>query len=337
MEAKRFTLPLDWKTDRPRVHGLTIDGEGTLDRDDAIAIDVMPNVDGGYVAQVSIADVGSFLGRRQTPAIESHARRMGETRYLREGNEPMIPVNISENVLSILRSPGELETPVLTASIAIQPDGTVGDLTLARQRLKPFALTYNDAAKWKAEEEARNGENPFIKRYEDLALLLREKRLADGAVEYTNPRPDRPGELIVQEFMLLANRAVAEFMAENNIPGIYRNFQSEYAYYSPAPEGHAALGLPGPYAHFTSPLRRFADFVNHANIVAFMEGRDFPYEGRELQRIANRINGIQERARLRRSSRQSLLGRGALHASRQTTQYSRQARHTKPHSLVRQS
>jgi ribonuclease R len=313
-EAQRFGLPENWKEGRELVRGLTIDGEGTLDRDDAIAIDIAPGEDGSYRVNISIADVGSFLSPHQTPAIEAYARERGETRYLANGNEPMIPRPISEDALSILRSRGEPETPVLTASAIVRPDGTIEALPPSRQRLLPVALTYREIAAMKAGHGTAE-DVKLVQQYEEVAWMLRSHRLNQGAREYVG-NSSRPGQMIVEESMLLANRIMAEFREANGIPGLNRNFRHGHAYYSPRPAGHKALGLKGPYDHFTSPLRRFADYVNHANIVAFLEGRDYPYQGEELEDIARHINGIQEKARLRRRLRQRLLGRGALRGSR---------------------
>lgn len=345
-EAERFELPSNWKDGRPLVAGLTIDGPETRDRDDAIAIRLLPEIDGGYQARISIADVGSFLPG--CPGIEGYARSLGETRYLRGGYKSMIPRTISENALSILNDRDEPETPVLTVAIDILPDGTIGHIHLLRERVQPTALTYDEVA------DLRDGASgpdiqDLMAGYEEVAKMLRKNRKNGGGItagravddirsqeSVDTSRPaSQPGELIVSEFMILANTAIAEFMYVNNIPGLYRNqilrkqlspaeFNQlvssrdalaetgevvDHAYYSTSPQGHASLNLPDAYCHFTSPLRRFADFVNHANLVAYLEGREYPYQGERLEKTARHLNNVQEKLRYRRTLRQQAIAR----------------------------
>ncbi|ACB54407.1 putative exoribonuclease II [Crocosphaera subtropica ATCC 51142] len=121
--------------------------------------------------------------------------------------------------------------------------------------------------------------------------------------------------------MLLANTAVASLAEKHRLPILYRNHTASAiapkskelietlttlglpelvrqklqswlnpATYSPAVIGHFALALPA-YTHFTSPIRRVADYVNHRILKAvFIEGKESPYTLEELQAIANHIN-----------------------------------------------
>ena len=61
------------------------------------------------------------------------------------------------------------------------------------------------------------------------------------------------------------------------------------AIYSPCPLQHVGLAL-DTYSHFTSPLRRFVDLVNHRIIKAIIRGVSSPYHRDELQDIADYIN-----------------------------------------------
>ena len=69
------------------------------------------------------------------------------------------------------------------------------------------------------------------------------------------------------------------------------------AYYGPANQGHFGLSL-GSYAHFTSPIRRYADLVVHRALVgayALGPGGALP-EGGEMERIGEAISGLERRA-----------------------------------------
>ncbi len=69
------------------------------------------------------------------------------------------------------------------------------------------------------------------------------------------------------------------------------------AYYAPANQGHFGLSL-GSYAHFTSPIRRYADLVVHralAGAYALGPGGQLP-DGDEMKRIGEGISRLERRA-----------------------------------------
>jgi ribonuclease R len=69
------------------------------------------------------------------------------------------------------------------------------------------------------------------------------------------------------------------------------------AYYGPLNQGHFGLGL-GSYAHFTSPIRRYADLVVHRALVAAYKlgpGGALP-DGDEMERIGASISMLERRA-----------------------------------------
>ncbi len=150
----------------------------------------------------------------------------------------------------------------------------------------------------------------------------------DGLVRMLKPEESYNSHILIQEFMILTNQIVARFFAENDIPALYRNHTAKSfapkremlindvnsvvnsldygrietmvekfalifnkANYSPVIEGHYALNLPA-YAHFTSPIRRYADLVNLRQLSAFIDGEDLPYSFEQLQEIGGHINAV---------------------------------------------
>ena len=140
----------------------------------------------------------------------------------------------------------------------------------------------------------------------------------DGAVVSTDGKRFH-AQLIIQEFMILANRAVAHWFAQRDTLALYRNHTAREiapereqimqallttgsmelirqklqnwmnkAEYNPTLIGHFALNLTA-YCHFTSPIRRLADLLNHRIIKALIHAQPHPYRKVELEQLCTYI------------------------------------------------
>lgn len=132
------------------------------------------------------------------------------------------------------------------------------------------------------------------------------------------------GQVIVQEFMVAANVVVAKWAVERDVPFLFRNHVAraatpdrgelmrqlnealnlphsnldamrerthlllDRAEYGADVRGHYGLNVPV-YTHFTSPIRRYADLVNHRQVRAFLKREPLPYTRDELAEIAAHI------------------------------------------------
>lgn len=307
--AERFSLPPDWHEGRPNRVGFAIDESYTKDVDDAISLSSTAI---GGVLHVSIADVGTFLA--DEPAIARLAQRRAWTIYANNHvTVPMIPLPISEDKLSLLDG---VERPALTFHIPIDKSGAVGPPTITRDVLRATHIPYKSVEKLLTQD---NEQAIALQGLERAARLLFQSRhensvtpqAQDSSAEDEGnalPRGYGIGRLIVRESMIAANTAAPQFMQAHNIPALYRNrivppellpeitdpqLRSQLlgpfaqAVYSTTPDRQVP-GLPI-YMHVTSPLRRFSDFANHANLAAFLEGRAYPYSEDRLEHIAQRL------------------------------------------------
>jgi ribonuclease R len=326
-QAKAVTFA-DRLWQRPQVEGITIDGPTSRDLDDAIWIESTAT---GAIISVHIADVAEFV----TPGtlLDKVAIARTTTRYFGEGgNDPMLPRVLSENRLSLLEWQNR---PTLTVKITLNQDCEIEHIEIFESWLaSKKRFSYEEA-----DDVLKDNDSPFqelLQTCHTWTGLLNRKRQASGAISgIVTPGSgawiDEDGNLVVsskkryhaniviQEFMILANRAVAQWLADADTPALYRNhtakaiapdreamFQAiltmgsvsairkqlghwlNRAEYGPTLIGHFALNLTA-YCHFTSPIRRLADLINHRIVKARLHGEELPYSKTELEQLGQHI------------------------------------------------
>ncbi|MDM8552104.1 RNB domain-containing ribonuclease [Desulfobacterales bacterium HSG2] len=282
---------------------MTIDGQATLDYDDALSFE-----DKGdhYCVGVHIADVAYFI-RRGDP-IDQDAVVRASSIYMPDQKISMLPPCLSEGLCSL--KAGEVR-PAISTMINLSPSAEVIDYEIVPSLIRVRdQLTYNEVNQ-SVEEEA--DEHLLI--LHDIAGKFRRKRLADGAVQITLPeiniwleedgelvvsRTDRetPGRLLVSEIMIMANWLMADFLSKHGLPAIYRSQpgpkerlykDEEGSIYQNwmqrkllsrfvlgrEPERHSGLGLDA-YVTATSPIRKYSDLITQRQIRAVF-GLEEPY------------------------------------------------------------
>ncbi|MDJ0662219.1 MAG: ribonuclease catalytic domain-containing protein [Crocosphaera sp.] len=322
--------------ERESVLGFTIDSETSKDLDDALWIE--PN-QAGVVISVHIADVTALVPIKSQ--LEEQALLRVETRYLASGNKPMFPRELSEDKLSLLE-----DQPRWTVTLRITLDESAN--IKQTQLLSTHLTSIKRFSYESADHTLKDPSQPLFQvlRYCELwaqkLAWKRQNRGAFGQSTIGGVTLDEEGKLvepplyhsqqIIQEFMVLANTAVARLAEEHRLPILYRNHTASAiapeskllietlttlgmpelvrqklqswlnpAIYSPAVIGHFALCVPA-YTHFTSPIRRVADYINHRILKAiFVEGKPSPYDGKELDAIAQYINEKKQEVKEKRN------------------------------------
>src|ERR1700726_232960 len=211
---------------------VTIDPDDARDFDDAIHVDKIDNQ--GWQLGVHIADVAAYVGPGS--ALDREARRRGNSVYLPDRVIPMLPERLSNGVCSL--SPG---VDRLTHSVFIQFDkeGRAKNARFTKSVIRSIRrLTYKEAFAI-LNSPPRDQLDKHLHQAWKLAALLRRKRFAHGALDLDFPevkvhvdangtpvRLERvendESHQLIEEFMLVANEAVARELRHRSIPTIYR-------------------------------------------------------------------------------------------------------------------
>ena len=216
---------------------VTIDGESAKDFDDAISI---RRTDRGYILHVHIADVGHYIP--WDSALDIEARRRGTSVYFPGSVIPMLPEKLSNNLCSLV--PGQDR---LTFSIEMHFDGE-GHIT--KRDFYPAVIHSNERMTYTSVKKILTDNDPDERRkydylietfdiMEELCEILRKKRIKRGSLDFDLPEPEvlldiqgnpeaivraerNVAHMIIEEFMITANEAVASHLEEKGVPSLYR-------------------------------------------------------------------------------------------------------------------
>ncbi|MFW6055454.1 MAG: RNB domain-containing ribonuclease, partial [Thermodesulfobacteriota bacterium] len=205
---------------------ISIDSESTRDIDDAFSVEPSPR---GFVLKLGLAcpvigwDFGSRLDQRVFQRMSSL--------YLPEGSSHMLPEKLGTGFFSLHAGRSR---PILLFTAELDQEGKLLDVEL-RTTWTTIAAnkTYDQV-----EKELDQEHNPVLNLALELAAKLRQQRIENGAVIIEQEDPDillkagdddfeiflqspetHPGaQLIVSEFMILANQAVAEWAIAKDLP-----------------------------------------------------------------------------------------------------------------------
>ena len=217
---------------------VTIDGETAKDFDDAVSVSKMSR--GRTRLLVSIADVGHFVPVGS--ATDREALRRGTSVYFPGEVVPMLPPALSDHLCSLRPSVNRL---TLTVEMIFGKEGERMHFDIFPSLIRSDArLTYIQVgdvlSSRRAPKSARLRElAPLLRKMEKLALKMREQRRERGSLDFDLPEPEIVLDLrgrvenivkaertvahqIIEEFMIAANEAVAEFLLSSGVPAIHR-------------------------------------------------------------------------------------------------------------------
>lgn len=240
-EAELLSIHLDQKEIERRrdfrdVLTFTIDPIDAKDFDDALSIQRLKN--GHLEIGVHIADVSYYV--RPDSAMDKEALKRGNSVYLVDRVIPMLPEQLSNMVCSL--RPHE-DKFTFSAVFEIDEEGAIYKTWFGKTVIhSDHRFTYEDA-----QEILEGADGPYkdeLHLLDKIAKIYRKQRIKNGALlinsEEVRFKLDEKGEPVdvmikvskdahqlIEEFMLLANKAVATYVGdvkkdEDRVPFVYR-------------------------------------------------------------------------------------------------------------------
>lgn len=215
---------------------ITIDGADSKDLDDAISVEKLQDK---YKLCVHIADVSHYV--RENSEIDKEAFKRGTSVYFTDRVVPMLPKKLSNDICSL--NPGQ-DRLTLSVVMEIDTKGNVINHYITEGIIRSNErMTYDDVTKILENDKTLCDKyshiyNDIINMY-DLSRILSDKRKSAGSIDFDFPETkivvDKYGKpvdvykytpgisnSIIEEFMLVANKTVAENFFWLEIPFVYR-------------------------------------------------------------------------------------------------------------------
>ena len=225
------------RTDLRQMPLVTIDGEDSMDFDDAVFCEPRGK---GWRVVVAIADVSHYV--QPGTALDAEARQRGNSTYFPGRVIPMLPEELSNGLCSI--NP-KVDRLCMVCDMDVSEKGKLGKYRFYPAVMRSHArLTYNKVAAMLVDNDQplRDEYHEVVPHLENLyqvyktLLTQREKR---GAIDFDTtetrivfgegkkidtivPVVRNDAHKLIEECMLLANVATADYLSSHKIPIIYR-------------------------------------------------------------------------------------------------------------------
>lgn len=272
------------RRDFSEIPTFTIDPTDAKDFDDALSFRKLE--EGYYEVGVHIADVSHYV--KEHSALEKEAFKRATSVYLVDRVAPMFPERLS-NIICSLR-PNE-DKCCYAAVFKIDDKANVKEVWFGRTLIhSQKRFTYDEA------QEVIEGKDGAFKdeliKLNELAHILRNYRMKNGSISFEAPearfqldelgkpvgvyvKERKDAHKLIEEFMLLANKAVATYIGKERnkngrVPFVYR-------------------------VHDLPDAEKLIDFQLFAQKFGYKIQLDNPKQiARELNRLMNEIEGTPE-------------------------------------------
>lgn len=224
----------DDRVDRTDLLVFTIDPADAQDHDDALSIE---SLDGGrWRVGVHIADVSHYVP--EDGPIDVEARARGTSVYMVDRVVPMLPESLSGDACSLRAG---VERLAVSVFLTLDTGGSIleqsFERTVVRSRTR---FSYEEVQEILDGRRTTTRElDDAIRRLDDMARVIRGRRMERGSLDLDIPEAkvvlDAEGvpldiqrierleaHRLIEDFMILANEAVARACEAQGLPAIYR-------------------------------------------------------------------------------------------------------------------
>ena len=227
---------IDSRKDYRNDNVITIDGVDSRDFDDAVCVKKEGN---NYILYVHIADVTHYV--TENSPLDKEALKRGTSVYFPGSVVPMLPKKLSNGICSL--NPKE-DRLTLSIEMKISPLGEVTEHNITEGIIcSKERMTYDDVTAIlegdKSLKEKYSHIYDMLCLMQELSIILRKRRQDKGSIDFDFPEvkivTDKNGRVtdvfkyhsgisnrIIEEFMLCANKTVAEEFFWADIPFVYR-------------------------------------------------------------------------------------------------------------------
>ncbi|MGL4318668.1 MAG: ribonuclease R [Pseudomonas sp.] len=227
---------------------VTIDGEDARDFDDAVYCEKNSSAwklfSGGWKLYVAIADVSHYV--KVGSALDEEATKRGNSVYFPERVVPMLPEELSNGLCSL--NP-HVDRLAMVCEMTMSKAGKLVDYQFYEAVIHSHArLTYNKVSYMLEQPKSSEGKSlraeykevlPHLKQLYSLYQVLLAARHERGAIDFETqetriifgagrkiaeirPTQRNDAHKLIEECMLAANVATAQFMQKHEVPSLYR-------------------------------------------------------------------------------------------------------------------
>ena len=228
-------LNMEHRLDLRQMSLITIDGEDAKDFDDAVFAE---KCDGGWRVVVAIADVSYYVPVGS--ALDREAYKRGNSAYFPGFVVPMLPEALSNGICSLMPN---VDRACMVADMVINLEGKIiGQQFYRAVMCSKARTTYNEIEEIISQASSKSSQHPLKdvvanlyeafkvlqdarKRRGTLDLNIEERQVifdGAGAICEVKARERLESHQLIEEFMILANVAVASFLEENQQALLFR-------------------------------------------------------------------------------------------------------------------
>mgnify|MGYP000850097585 FL=1 len=214
----------------------TIDGSDTKDIDDAISIKKEEN--GNYILGVHIADVTYYF--KENSPLDNSAYDKATSVYLTNYVLPMLPHQLSNGICSLNEGVDRL---TITCEVKFDNNANIIDYDIYESVINSKKkMTYESVNRLLEENIVDKGYENYVsslKLMHELSSKIRKNKVKRGYIEFLSDeikiivdeygipidihqKEQKTGEKLIEDFMIVANEAVATRIKDMGLPNIYR-------------------------------------------------------------------------------------------------------------------